>query len=68
MNTTNLALGLGSLWVVMPDDLLRIDPQTNQVVGELLLSSGGNFDAVGYGSVWVCIEESGSLLRIEPAP
>lgn len=71
INSANLALGLGSLWVVMPDDLLRIDPQTNQIVGELPLSTGGNnggnFDTVGYGSIWVCIEDGQSLLRIEPA-
>jgi len=53
-------------WVYDPEHgLYHIDPQTNQVVGQLLMTGGGGL-ALGDGSVWFPTSD-GKLLRITPA-
>jgi len=53
------------VWVFDPNvGLFRIDPQTNQIVGELSMA-GGTGVAVGAGSVWFA-KRDGTLLRITP--
>ncbi len=55
------------VWVWAPEGLLRIDPQTNRVVGELAMTGGAGV-ALGDGSVWFANASNGTLLRITPAP
>jgi DNA-binding beta-propeller fold protein YncE len=56
------------VWVWGPDEgLLRIDPQTNRVVGSLPMQGGAGV-ALGAGSVWFANATDGMLLRITPAP
>jgi DNA-binding beta-propeller fold protein YncE len=56
------------VWVWGPDEgLLRIDPQTNQIVGSVPMQGGAGV-ALGAGSVWFANATDGSLLRITPAP
>ncbi len=55
-----------AVWVWSPDaGLLRIDPHTNQVVGELAMKGGAGV-ALGAGSVWFANATTGTLLRITP--
>jgi YVTN family beta-propeller protein len=55
------------VWVFGPDaGVLRIDPQTNQVVGQLAMTNGAGV-ALGAGSVWVANGAAGTLTRITPA-
>jgi DNA-binding beta-propeller fold protein YncE/predicted Ser/Thr protein kinase len=65
-----LAVGDDSVWVTSEADgtLSRIDPKTNQVVGEpLRVGRGVSGVAVGEGSVWVSSPRTRSVLRVEPA-
>ncbi len=66
-----LAFGFLTVWGTTLDHrLVRINLQTNRVVWSLRLASGSNswVDelAIGYGSVWVAVADSGTLLRIDP--
>jgi YVTN family beta-propeller protein len=55
-------------WLFVPQEaLIRVDPQTNQEVGRLALPGVAGL-AVGAGAVWVADAQTGTLLRIAPAP
>ena len=52
----NVAIGDGSLWLRTADGVVsRIDPRTGHVIGHYPAdpSSGGGYEAIGYGSLWV---------------
>lgn len=67
MNADMAADGQG-VWVCDPTTgLLRVDPQTNQVVAHLTLP-GGDSLALGAGSVWLTRTNDNSVVRITPAP
>jgi len=62
-----IALGFGSVWVsTTGQHLLRIDPATNRIVGDLRLPgvAQGTRVAIGADAVWV--GRDGSVLRIAP--
>lgn len=62
-----IALGLGSVWVTTTGQhLLRIDPATNRIVGDLKLEGAaqGTRVAVGAGSVWV--GRAKSVVQVAP--
>jgi DNA-binding beta-propeller fold protein YncE len=57
-----------AVWLLAPQvGLIRVDPQTNREVGRLALPGAAGV-AVGAGAVWVADAQSGTLLRITPAP
>ncbi|HYZ76314.1 MAG TPA: hypothetical protein VE596_02970 [Gaiellaceae bacterium] len=63
-----------AVWVVGPRSdgsahLWRIDPATNTVVGELLLSKTSSVEGltVGEGAVWVSLFDTNKVLRITPS-
>jgi Tol biopolymer transport system component len=71
-----VAVGEGAVWATVdnanggPDDhvLVRIDPETNEIVDSLPLPEAGDL-TVGEGSVWVLsrLASEGTVLRIDPA-
>ncbi len=72
---TVVAVGEGAVWVAVResghmDRILRIDPGTNRIVGEILLPEGraGGIPgiAAGAGVVWVT-DGLGTLYRIDPS-
>ena len=65
-----MTIGEDAVWVALttPDDeglVLRIDPQTNQIVGRLHLGTPAKGIAAGEGAVWVT-DGLGTLYRIDP--
>lgn len=63
---TDEAVGLGSVWAVtaQPSALVRIDPQSNKVVGSLALHAGDGAIRIGEGAIWVRVV--GTLFKVEP--
>jgi len=59
---SNMTSGDGLLWVVSGSSILRIDPQTNQVVGDPIQPGISLEDiAFGDGALWVTTVASGDL-------
>lgn len=73
----DVAVGAGAVWVTVNDlqegepeshALLRIDPETNEVVATIPMNSAGNI-AVGSDAVWTIDSAEGAqgtVLRIDP--
>jgi dipeptidyl aminopeptidase/acylaminoacyl peptidase len=70
----DIAVGAGAVWVTVndfPQDehwLLRIDPETNEIVANIPVNSAGHV-AVGSAAVWTIDDIGGSrdgVLRIDP--
>jgi streptogramin lyase len=71
MEVLSLGLGFGAIWVGIRHPgrvgaLLRLDPGTGKVLGELDDIEIPARIAFGFGSVWVTDSGSGSLYRIAP--
>jgi DNA-binding SARP family transcriptional activator/ABC-type transport system substrate-binding protein/streptogramin lyase len=67
-NTELVRYGAGSLWSVSSDgELLRIDPDTGDVVATIGLGQEPDGLAFGLGSVWVTARHSPTLFRIDPS-
>ena len=67
-NTELVRYGAGSLWSVSSDgELLRIDPETGEVVATIGLGQEPGGLAFGLGSVWVTARHSPTLFRIDPS-
>jgi DNA-binding SARP family transcriptional activator/streptogramin lyase len=64
----SLAVGDDAAWVANADDgtVLRIDPQSYEVVETIGLGADVNSVVVGFGSVWVAGGNDESLFRIDP--
>jgi DNA-binding SARP family transcriptional activator/streptogramin lyase len=64
----SLAVGDDAVWVANADDgtVLRIDPESYEVVETIGLGADVNSVAVGFGSVWVAGGNNESLFRIDP--
>jgi YVTN family beta-propeller protein len=73
----NIAVGLGSVWVTSdyrgpvdaaPEDvvLVRIDPQTNEVVETIPLGGHPIDVEIGGDAVWVSVQGPDKVLRINP--
>ncbi len=74
----DVAVGAGAVWVAVNDfsegepethSLLRIDPETNEIVATISVNSAGNV-AVGSDAVWTIDSAEGpqdTVLRIDPA-
>src|SRR5574341_1618829 len=61
-NPSNMTAGDGLLWVISGSSILRIDPKTNQMVGEPIQPGIQAEDiAVGDGALWVTTVGSGDL-------
>ena len=52
---TAVRAGLGGIWITYAseDRVVRVDPDTGQVVAAIEVGSGPRFLAVGEGGVWV---------------
>jgi DNA-binding beta-propeller fold protein YncE len=64
-----MAAGAGALWVVGSDEVIRIDPATDEVAATVpvrALGSGPAAVAVGAGAVWVPVAVPGAVLGIDP--
>ena len=67
-NTELVRYGAGSLWSVSSDgELLRIDPDTGDVVATIGLGQEPGGLAFGLGSIWVTARHSPTLFRIDPS-
>jgi virginiamycin B lyase len=62
----DLAVGLGSVWIITDSGLLRIDSATGQIVGRLDIGGDGGNVIVAGGSVWVTADGQPYVLRILP--
>jgi DNA-binding SARP family transcriptional activator/streptogramin lyase len=64
----SLAVDDDAVWVANADDgtVLRIDPDSLEVVETIGLGADVNSVAVGFGSVWVAGGNSETLFRIDP--
>lgn len=71
-NFTAIASGEGSMWMVSGNrgdigNLTRIDPETNEIIGEPVALAGRPYDVTtGAGSIWVVNYSAGSLSRLDP--
>ena len=61
-----LAVGLGSVWDITSDGLLRIDSATGCIVGRLDLGGDSGDVVVAGGSVWVASVGKPYVLRTAP--
>src|SRR5262245_61574132 len=72
-----IAVGEGSVWVTAPDlrsdgsrgNLVRIDPDTNEIAATIPIGGPIRGVAIGAGSVWVGLpdEGTGRVFRVDPA-
>lgn len=64
----SIGVGQSGVWLVSTsDELLHIDPVTNQVDGRWPLPAGSAAVREGLGRVWVSVPGTDTLLRIDPA-
>jgi YVTN family beta-propeller protein len=63
-----IVFAYGSVWVVngSANTLLRIDPQTNQVVREIPVGKSPSAVAAGAGALWVTNTGDGTVSRVDP--
>jgi virginiamycin B lyase len=67
---TDVDVGFGATWVASQDALLRIDPQSNQVVATIPTPVSGESASIafGEGAVWVTSgQANGVVYRVDPA-
>jgi YVTN family beta-propeller protein len=63
-----IAFSPGAVWVTEPPAVVRIDPQTNQIVARVDIGGGTADPAVIDGAPWFAVVGSpGTLVRIDPA-
>ena len=64
----DVTIALGSVWVAThnPNELVRVDPATNQITGRLPLPAAPWNIAADSTSLWIRV--SGSLLHVTPQP
>lgn len=68
VSISDLALGRGHLWVLESDgDVVRIDPDTDEVVGRNRVQASGGQIAFAFDALWVSAGGDGSLRRVDPA-
>ena len=63
-----IVAGAGAVWVVTfwPKELVRIDPETRQVLRRIPIGDGPLGVAVGAGAVWVTNRDDRTISRIDP--
>ena len=61
-----LTAGVGSVWSLVGDEVLRIDPATGNVTATIPVARLSSSIATGFGSVWVDSQRA-KLDRIDPA-
>ncbi len=63
----SVAAGEGGAWLVSTsNELVKIDPETNEVVGSWPLPPGAAAVRAGLGSLWVTVSTRDQILRIDP--
>jgi glutamine cyclotransferase len=73
---SGIAVGEGSVWVTAPElrpdgsrgNLVRIDPDTNEITATIHIGGPIQYLAVGSGSVWVTLPDAGrsTVFRVDP--
>ena len=73
---SGIAVGEGSVWVTAPElrpdgsrgNLVRIDPDTNEIAATIHIGGPIQYLAVGSGSVWVTMPDAGTstVFRVDP--
>src|SRR6266498_3063560 len=58
---SNMTVGDGFLWVITGSSIVKIDPKTNQIVGEPIPAPQPEDIAFGDGALWVTTVGSGDL-------
>jgi DNA-binding beta-propeller fold protein YncE len=67
-NPSGMAIGGGSVWVTIRSEnaVIRIDPNTNAVTGQLIgVGKGPWHPAFGDGVLWIPNNDEGSITRID---
>jgi len=59
-----LSFGFGSVWMPDSDEVLRIDPTTNETIATIEIGAGAGSSTLALGSVWV--ETNEGTFRIDP--
>ena len=63
----SVAAGEGGVWVVSTaNELIKVDPVTNEVVGSWPLPVGAAAVRAGLGSLWVTVSTADQVLRVDP--
>ena len=66
---TGVAAGGGSVWVVVPNGIGRVDPATNEIVEVIPIGKGGYFDLVWFdGELWASSTDRNLVFRMEITP
>ena len=64
-----VAVGGGSVWVVVPTGIGRIDPATNEIVDVIPIGPGGYVDLAWFdGELWASSTDQNTVYRIDPTP
>lgn len=66
-NLVLLAAGEGAIWITDQTAVIQIDPNTNQLVGEPLITGEEIITAaVGHGTFWTGSHDDGIIARVDP--
>jgi len=64
-----VTVGGGSVWVVVPTGIGRIDPATNKIVDVIPIGPGGYVDLAWFdGELWASSTDRNLVYRIDPSP
>jgi YVTN family beta-propeller protein len=67
-STSAVAVGEGAVWVANGNaEVVRVDPDTNEVVARIQVGNDPSAIATGDGSVWVVDQVDNTATRIDPA-
>jgi hypothetical protein len=67
----NLAVGDGVLWALNwfreEHAMVRIDPTTNRIAGQVRVPTGASAPSWGFGSLWLLSGEPARVVRLDPS-
>jgi hypothetical protein len=64
-----IAASRDAMWAASPTGVMRVDPKSNQVTGEVALGHGDWYGmALSGKSLWLTSAEAGRLYQIDPGP
>jgi hypothetical protein len=66
---TGVAAGGGSVWIVVPNGIGRVDPATNEIVEVIPIGKGGYVDLVWFDDeLWASSTDRNAVYRLETTP